>query len=100
MWRRITLMIASGPLAIPAVAMPQFSQAVEPPAQYELGVDVIRVTRTPETVRVFLSSLSPDQQDSVMRKCQYFMDNPESAKGMETMVFCSIATQAGSHAIL
>jgi hypothetical protein len=62
-------------------------------SQFDLGVDVSTVQPTPEAALLFLSSLPTDQKGAVIKKCGFFMDHPAAARAMETMVFCSMATQ-------
>jgi hypothetical protein len=62
-----------------------------PPIQFDLGIDIGSVAPTPEAVRQFLSTLSPESSDSIIRQCQSFLAKPGSATAMETLIFCSIA---------
>jgi hypothetical protein len=80
--------VAAVALSGPTLAMAQLA----PPVQFDLGIDISSVAPTPEAVRTFLSMLLPDSRDAVIHQCQSFLANPGSAKAMETLIFCSLAT--------
>jgi hypothetical protein len=72
-----------------SISLPAAAQA--PPLQFDLGIDISNVVPTAAAVRDFLSTLSPDSRDAIIRQCQAFLANPGTAKAMETLIFCSIA---------
>ena len=58
---------------------------------FDLGIDVVPVTKTPAAVRAYLASLAPLTRNVILSSCEHYMVTPNSTVERETLEFCSIA---------